>query len=165
METTTTNGNGWCLHLEARATANRAHHHITSSLKLKLQPPEHIGSEISLPRLNMLPDNATPQPQGTLNFNFSFSFSFSLTYTGYWVFRLMGFSLSQSLSLYLKNESENMKWNESLSLSLFLRLYPFLFELWFSDWLIAFAYHYFITLLIFVCPCFWLYPLVLVRYN
>ena len=34
----------------------------------------------------------------------------------------MGFSLSQSLSLYLKNESENVKWNESLSLSLFKTL-------------------------------------------
>ena len=46
-----------------------------------------------------------PQPQGTLNF----SLFFSLTYTSYWVFGLMGFSQSHSLSLYLKNESENVK--------------------------------------------------------
>ena len=66
METTTTNGNGRHLCLEARTTANRAYHHITSSLKLELQPPKHIGLEISLPHFDMLPDNAAPQPQASL---------------------------------------------------------------------------------------------------
>ena len=59
----------------------------------------------------------------------------------------MGFSLSQSLSLYLKNESE-MKW-DFLSLSLFKTLSDslFLFELWLAD---CFYFGlYFITLLIY----------------
>ena len=154
METTTTNGNRWRLRLEAWATANKAHYHITSSLKLEPQPPEHICLEISLPRLDMLPDSTAPQPQaslllqpqGTLNF----SLFFSLTYTGYWVFGLMGFSQSRSLSLYLKNESE--MWNEmTLSLSLFKTLSLSLWTV--IQWLVdCFCLPYFITLLIFVCP-------------
>ena len=66
METTTTNGNRWRLRLEARATANKAHYHITSGLKLELQPPEHIRSEIGLPRLDVLPNGVAPQPQASL---------------------------------------------------------------------------------------------------
>ena len=75
----------------------------------------------------------------------------------------MGFSLSQSLSLYLKNESE-MKWDSlSFSLSLFKTLFDslFLFELWLADCYCLALFYSFIN----ICPCFWFYPLVLVRYN
>ena len=94
-----------------RATANRAHRHITSGLKLKLQPPEHIGSEIGLPCLDVLPDGGASQPQASLlpqphgiSYLHLTSLSFSLLHI--WVIGLMGFFLSQFLSLYLKNESE-----------------------------------------------------------
>ena len=82
-----------------RATANRAHCHITLGLKLNLQPLEHIESEIGLPRLDVLSDRVAPQPQASLlpqpqgisSLHLS-SLSFSLLHIG--VIGLMGFSLS-----------------------------------------------------------------------
>ena len=73
---------------------------------------EHIGLEIGLPRLNVLPYDAAPQPQASLlpqpqdiSSLYLTSFSFSLLHVRVIGFVLMGFSQSQSLSLYLKNES------------------------------------------------------------
>ena len=74
---------------------------------------EHIGSDIGLPRLDVLPDSPSPQPQASLllqpqgiSYLHLTSLSFSLLHIRVIGFKLMGFSLSQSLSLYLKNESE-----------------------------------------------------------
>ena len=69
---------------------------------------EHIGSEIGLPRLDALPDGATPQPQASLlpqPQGISSLHLTSLLHLRVFGFGLMGFSQSQSLSLYLKNES------------------------------------------------------------
>ena len=137
-------------------------------LKLELQSTSEISHAWSrfLPNLDVLPDGAAPQasllPQGISSLHFN-SLSFSLLHL--WVNGFVVVWDSLSLSLFIWRMKVKM-WNEMrVSLCLSLRLCPFPFELWFSDWLIAFAYHYFITLLIFFCPCFWLYPLVLVRYN
>ena len=70
--------------------------------------------------------------------------SFSLLHIR--VIGLIGFSLSQSLSLSL---SEEWKWNEMrVSLFLSLRLYQILFELWLPDCL-TLLYNF-----INICPCF-----------
>ena len=96
-------------------------------------------------------------------FTLSFSLFFSLTYTGYWIWVNGFLSFSVSLSL-----SEEWKWNEMrlslfLSLSLFKTLFDslFLFELWLADCYCLALFYNFIN----ICPCFWFYPLVLVRYN
>ena len=77
-----------------------------SGLKLDSRTVEYIGSEISLPYLDMLPDGAAPQPQASL-----------LPQP-----QAQGISsLSQSLSIFIwriKNESEMKLWNGTLSLSL-----------------------------------------------
>ena len=90
-----------------RATTNRAHCHITLGLKLNLQPLEYIESEIGLPHLDVLSDIAAPQPQASLLPQPQGISSLHLTSLLHIrVIGLMGFSLSQSLSLYVKNESE-----------------------------------------------------------
>ena len=65
------------------------------------------------PRLDVLPDGAAPQPQASLlpqpqgiSSLYLTSLSFSLLHIRVIGFGLMGFSLFQSLSLYLKNKSE-----------------------------------------------------------
>ena len=91
-----------------RRSPNRALNSSSSTV-------EHIGSEIGLPCLNVLPDGATLHPQASL-------LRCSLN--------LKVFHLYLSLSLfYLKNESEMKLWmsNETLSLSLFKTLFDSLF--------------------------------------
>ena len=74
-------------------------------LKLKLQPPEHIESEIGLPRLDVLLDSAAPQPQASLLPQPQGISSLHLTSLLHIrVIGLMGFSLSESLSLSLCEE-------------------------------------------------------------
>ena len=84
-----------------------------SGLKLELQNgrTHRIGDQSSLPR--RVPDSTTPQPQASLLSQSQGISSLHLTSLSFsllqiWVigFGLMGFSLSRSLSLYLKNESE-----------------------------------------------------------
>ena len=94
---------------------------------------EHIRSEIGLPRLNVLPDGATPHPQASL-----LRCSLNLK-----VFHLY-LSLSLSLSL-----SKEWKWNEIMkwkSLSLFKTLFDSLFLIVIVCY---FCLALFITLLIF----------------
>ena len=120
---------------------------------------KHIGSEIGLPYLNVLPDGAAPQPQASL-------LQCSLN--------LKAFHLCLSLSLfYLKNESEMS--NETLSLSLFKTLSDSIFL---TMIVCCFCLTLFITLLIFAsvfgfihwCWCWWdtincLFLLVLVSFG
>ena len=94
-------------------------------------------------------------------FTLNFSLFFSLTCTCYWICVNGFLSVSVSLSL-----SKEWKWNEmrlSLCLSLFKTLSNslFLFELWLANSFCLTLLYNFIN----ICPCFWLYPLVLVRYN
>ena len=92
-----------------RATTNRAHCHITLGLKLNLQPLEYIESEIGLPHLDVLSDIAAPQPQASLlpqpqGISSLHLTSLSLSLLHIRVIGLMGFSLSESLSLSLCEE-------------------------------------------------------------
>ena len=65
---------------------------------------EHIGSEIGLPCLDMLPNAPQHHPSAS-------------SLLAPVLHQPQGISsLSQSLSLYLKNESEMKLWNETLSL-------------------------------------------------
>ena len=105
----------------------------------------------SIPLALPLSDSASGLPTpSTLPLRYFIFTNFSLFFS---------LTLSQSFSLYLKNESEDVKWNhsnESLSLSLFFKTLTLSdsFELWLADLAL--------TLLIF-CPLFltsWLYPLV-----
>ena len=70
---------------------------------------EHIGSEIGLPRLNVLPDDTTPQSQAFLLPQLQSISSLHLTFLSFSllhvrVIGLIGFSLSQSLFLSLSEE-------------------------------------------------------------
>ena len=70
---------------------------------------EHIGSEIGLSRLDVLPDSPSPQPQASLLLQPQGISSLHLTFLSFSllhirVIGLIGFSLSQSLSLSLSEE-------------------------------------------------------------
>ena len=137
------------------ATEHIGHHIRPQTWAPKLEHIRHWRSVRSDQRSIFLASTCYPtasplslRPPCSLNLKVFHLFLSLVSY----IYGLMGMSfslrLSVSLFLYLKTES---KWE---SLSLFETLFEIL-----SDCL-TLPYRF-----INICPCFWLYPLVLVRYN
>ena len=147
--TTTTNGRRLGLKLEPQNGITHRIRDRSDRIEDRSSSPRRATRQCR-PSTSSLP---APSTSRYFIFTLNFSLFFSPTYTGY---RVNGF-LSVSVSLSLSKE---WKWNEMrVSLFLSLRLYLILFELWLADCL-ALLYNF-----INICPCFWLYPLVLMRYN
>ena len=97
-----------------QSTSVIGHHIVPQTRALKPEHIEHRASKIGLPRLDVLPDSAAPQPQASLLPQPQGISSFSLfSLLHIRVNRLMGMGfslrLSVPLSLYLKTESNLSK--------------------------------------------------------